>query len=95
MWIFKQASYFAGLGVFGKGDFIIHPEFGTINVLGCIITDAGLEYDTPLDMNLCGDCRKCIKACKYGTFKKQGDEYLWNENKCRFYNTVKKKKNTT
>ena len=46
-------------------------------------------------MDLCGDCRECIKACKYGTFKKQGEEYLWNYKKCKFYNTVKKTIDTT
>lgn len=92
---FKQASFLGGLGVFGKGDFIIHPEFGTINVLGCIATDAVLKYDEPMDANLCGDCMECIKACKYGTYKKKSDKYIWNENKCRFYSTVKKTKDTT
>ncbi len=86
---FKQASFHAGLGVFGKGTFIIHPEFGTINVLACIVTDAVLEYDRPLSIDLCNDCRECIKACKYGTYKKKGDEYLWNNKKCAFYDTLK------
>ena len=41
--------------------------------------------------------KECIKACKYGTYKKKGDEYLWNDKKCRFYSTLKTitKANTT
>ncbi len=85
---FKQAALHAGLGVIGRGTFIIHPEYGTINVLACIVTDAILIPDEPLDMDLCGDCVICIQACKYGTYRKRGDVFEWNGSRCRFYNIV-------
>ncbi len=85
---FKQAALQAGLGVVGKGTFIIHPHFGTINVLACIVTNATLTYDVPLDMDLCRDCVICIQACKFGTYRKQGDIFTWNGGRCRFYNVI-------
>jgi epoxyqueuosine reductase QueG len=85
---FKQAALHAGLGVIGRGTFIIHPIYGTINVLACIVTNAVLSYDQPLDMDLCKDCIICIQACKYGTYRKRGDVFEWNGSRCRFYNTV-------
>jgi epoxyqueuosine reductase QueG len=85
---FKQAALQAGLGVIGRGTFIIHPRFGTINVLACIVTDATITYDEPLDVDLCGDCVICIQACKYGTYRKHGDLFEWNGGRCRFYNIV-------
>jgi epoxyqueuosine reductase QueG len=85
---FKQAALHAGLGVVGRGTFVIHPEYGTINVLACIVTNARLTYDRPLDMDLCKDCVICIQACKYGTYRKRGDIFEWNGGRCRFYNTI-------
>ena len=87
---FKQAALHAGLGVIGRGTFIIHPEYGTINVLACIVTNARLTYDQPLDMDLCKDCVICIQACKYGTYRKRGDIFEWNGGRCRFYNIIHK-----
>jgi epoxyqueuosine reductase QueG len=85
---FKMAAYLAGLGVFGKGSFVIHPKLGHVNVLACIFTDAPLQYDTPLTLDVCGDCMECIKACKYGAFRKEGDSFTWIEEKCRCYDLI-------
>jgi len=85
---FKMAAYFAGLGVFGKGSFLVHPHFGPVNVLACVVTDAPLKYDTPLEIDVCGDCMECIKACKYGAFKKVGKRYKWVAEKCRCYDLI-------
>jgi epoxyqueuosine reductase len=85
---FKQAAYLAGLGVFGKGNFVIHPKLGHLNILACILTDAPLEYGTPLTIDVCGNCTECIKACKYGSFKKEGDNYKWIGEKCRCYDLI-------
>lgn len=85
---FKMASYLSGLGVFGKGSFIVNPDLGHVNILACIITDAPLQYGTPLTMDVCGDCMECIKACKYGAFKKVDDKYEWIGEKCRCYDLI-------
>jgi len=85
---FKMAAYLAGLGVFGKGGFIVHPRLGSLNVLTCMLTDAPLNYDTPLKIDVCGDCIECVKACKYGAFKKDSESYRWIAEKCRCYDLI-------
>ena len=85
---FKMAAYLAGLGVFGKGSFLVHPRLGHVNILACILTDAPLRYGAPLKLDVCGDCVECIKACKYGAFKKVGESYKWIAEKCRCYDLI-------
>ena len=85
---FKMAAYLSGLGVIGKGDFIVHPTFGPLNVLSCIVTDAPLEYGDPINIDVCGNCIECIKACAYGAFIKKDKKYLWIEDKCRCYDLI-------
>ena len=85
---FKMGAYLAGLGVFGKGSFVVHPNLGHLNILACILTDAPLQYGDPLTMDVCGDCIACIKACKYGAFKKVGGSYKWIAEKCRCYDLI-------
>jgi epoxyqueuosine reductase QueG len=85
---FKMAAQLAGLGVFGKGSFIVHPKLGPLNVLACILTDAELDYGKPLDVDVCRDCTECIKACKYGAFRKESADYVWIGEKCRCYDLI-------
>jgi len=85
---FKMAAYLAGLGVFGKGNFLVHPKLGTLNILACILTDAILNYGTPLAIDVCGDCIECIKACKYGAFRKESKGFKWVGEKCRCYDLI-------
>ncbi len=85
---FKTAAYLAGLGVFGKGSFLVHPKLGPLNVLACILTDAQLECGKPLNVDVCKDCMECIKACKYGAFKKESNSYRWLGEKCRCYDLI-------
>ena len=85
---FKMAAYLAGLGVFGKGGFLVHPHLGPLNILTCMLTDAPLNYDAPLKTDVCGDCMECIKACKYGAFKKVSESYKWIPEKCRCYDLI-------
>jgi epoxyqueuosine reductase QueG len=85
---FKMAAYLAGLGVFGKGGFLVNPTLGPLNILACILTDAELEYCKPLNVDVCKDCVECIKACKYGAFKIESDSYRWLGEKCRCYDLI-------
>jgi epoxyqueuosine reductase QueG len=85
---FKLVAYLSGLGVLGKGNFIVNPKLGPLNVLACIVTDAKLEHGEPLGVDVCKDCTECIKTCKYGAFKKGSDRYLWIGEKCRCYDLI-------
>lgn len=79
---FRRAAYYAGLGVFGKGGFVIHPEYGPLNILAGIVTNAPLESGTPLNLDLCKDCTKCIEACeKYGAITQN----RFDTQKCRVF----------
>ena len=83
-----MASYGGGLGVVGRGSFIVNPELGPLNILACILTDAPLEPSKPLEMDVCKDCKECIKACKYGAYKQEENNYKWLGEKCRCYDLI-------
>jgi epoxyqueuosine reductase QueG len=85
---FKMAAYSAGLGIFGKGSFLVHPRLGSLNVLACILTDAPLRYGIPLQIDVCRGCIECIKACKYGAYRKTDKGYDWLPEKCRSYDLI-------
>jgi epoxyqueuosine reductase QueG len=85
---FKMVAYLGGLGVFGKGSFLVNPTLGSLNVLSSIVTNAELEYGEPLSVDVCKDCTECIKACKYGAFRKEGERFSWLGDKCRCYDLI-------
>lgn len=85
---FKMAAHLAGLGVFGKGSFLVNPQYGSLNVLACILTDAPLKYGNPSRTDVCQDCTECIKACKYGAYRKAGESFTWLPEKCRSYDLI-------
>lgn len=56
----------AGLGELGKHGSIIHPTLGSSFRLACVLTDAPLEADAPIDFGadgFCTHCRVCVDAC--------------------------------
>ncbi|MCW4003675.1 MAG: hypothetical protein NWE95_07175 [Candidatus Bathyarchaeota archaeon] len=85
---FKMACYLSGIGVFGRGDFLVNPQLGPINVLACVVTDATLSCGTPLEVDVCKDCLICVQACKYGAFKKVRNHFRWVPEKCRSYDLI-------
>jgi epoxyqueuosine reductase QueG/GNAT superfamily N-acetyltransferase len=85
---FKMAAYSAGMGVFGRGSFLVHPQLGPLNVLACMLTDAPLGYGSPLKVDICKDCMECIKACKYGAYKQTDESFKWLPEKCRSYDLI-------
>jgi epoxyqueuosine reductase QueG len=63
----KEAAVRAGLGVIGKHDLVINPEFGSWVAYQTIVTDAVLEPDTPLaTLDVCNNCQLCLQACPTG-----------------------------
>jgi len=78
----RHAAHLAGLGVFGKSNLLLTPQFGPRIRLVSVITDAALVPDKQLDTDLCGDCPRCIAACpakalqnKRLTDKRKCDQY--------------------
>lgn len=65
----RHAGYLAGLGVFGKNSLLLSTKFGPRIRLVSVITDALLTADKTLDLDLCNDCDKCIRACPAGALK--------------------------
>ena len=63
-WSHRQAAIAARMGVKGRNNLLITPQFGPRLRLGSILTTAEIEpteYDLP--ENLCSDCMKCIEIC--------------------------------
>lgn len=59
----KVVACKAGVGAYGKNSLIINPTYGSRVRFTCVITDADVEPDSPLEEDLCGNCDNCIKAC--------------------------------
>ncbi|MEA3505098.1 MAG: tRNA epoxyqueuosine(34) reductase QueG [Bacteroidota bacterium] len=74
----------AGLGWIGKNSMLINKTHGSFFLIGEIITDLELNYDTPV-RNLCGNCTKCIDACPTNAIIKEG---VIDSNKCISFWTI-------
>lgn len=53
----------AGIGFAGKNSLLLIPGKGSYFFLGELLVDVELDYDTPFDKQLCGNCRRCVEAC--------------------------------
>lgn len=62
----KGFAYIAGLGWIGKNSLLIHPDFGSFCLIGCIFTDLKLTPDLPLEGDVCRNCSRCVTACPTG-----------------------------
>ena len=60
---FDYAAVVAGLGTIGAGKMFLTPQYGPRQVFSIIITDAEIESDDILDIDLCKDCTACMDAC--------------------------------
>ncbi len=77
----KPLAEKAGIGSYGKNGIIFTPTFGSLVVLGEILTDAEFEPDTPLEWD-CGVCRVCIDTCPTGAIVRP---YVVDRTKCLQY----------
>ena len=60
---YKTIATKSGLGWIGRSALFITPEYGPAVVLGAILTDMPVEYDTPVTDSECDDCTNCQDAC--------------------------------
>jgi epoxyqueuosine reductase QueG len=59
----RHAAVCAGLGVFGRHNLVIHPNFGSRLSFTGILTELPLVSDPPVTEKLCDNCNLCVKAC--------------------------------
>jgi epoxyqueuosine reductase len=62
----RELAQRAGLGWIGRNGCLISPTLGSSFLLTEVFTDIPLNTDTPLDIDYCGTCRKCIDVCPTG-----------------------------
>ncbi len=66
----KDSAHLAGLGVIGKNNLLITPEFGPRVRLRGIFMDAALKPTGPADFDPCNGCdMPCHSACPRGAFR--------------------------
>ncbi len=53
----------AGIGWQGKHSIVINKKFGSFFFIGALILNIELEYDKPVTVDYCGNCRLCIEQC--------------------------------
>jgi len=68
--LLKDSAHLAGLGVIGKNNLLITPEFGTRVRLRGIFMEAELKPTGPIDYDPCNDCdMPCHRSCPRGAFR--------------------------
>lgn len=72
---FRLAAVACGLGEIGWDKMLLTPEFGPLQRLAFIFTDAPLDPDPLYDGKpLCRRCGVCVRECPGGCIPKIGDE---------------------
>ena len=79
----------SGLGWIGKNNLLINPIVGSFIILGEIIIDQELEYDSLIEEQ-CGACTLCINSCPTNALM----QYSLNATKCISYATNSSKSET-
>ena len=59
----RVAAVAAGLGEVGRLGDLITPEFGPLQKLSLILTDAPMTADAPRGFGFCDGCAACAEAC--------------------------------
>lgn len=59
----RLAAVAAGLGEVGYSNMFLSPEYGPLQRLAGIITDAPLEPDPLFEGEICDKCMACVKEC--------------------------------
>ncbi len=71
----RALAYCAGLGFYGKNNFLINETYGSYIFLGHILVDEILNAFVIPKENKCGGCEICHKACPGGCYGGKMIEY--------------------
>ena len=83
----KQWAQNAGIGWQGKHTILLNEDYGSWFFLGELLLDIPLEYDQPIETDLCKTCTACIDACPTNAIT----EYQLDATKCISYLTTEYK----
>lgn len=84
----RAAAVAAGLGFIGRNTFLISKEHGLHTLIGVIITDAIVPYNSDIVSNGCGTCRRCLDTCPTGAL---AGEFMLDARRCISYQTIESK----
>jgi epoxyqueuosine reductase QueG len=59
----KKAAVLAGLGILGRNNLVVTPEYGPRIRLGCLFVDRELPPDRPGKAFYCSSCQRCLGKC--------------------------------
>jgi len=62
----EDAAVRAGLGQFSYSGLFMTPQFGPLQRLQMIMTDAVLQPDSLMEKSICDNCKACVNACPLG-----------------------------
>lgn len=74
----RQVAYKAGIGFYGKNNFIISNKYGSAINIGYILLNKKIKSINKLISDSCGKCQLCINSCPTNALS----ERILNVNKC-------------
>ena len=62
----KHAAESAGIGIIGRNNLLLSPEYGTCLWLSAVLTTSEIVPDNKQELDYCDGCNLCVEACPAG-----------------------------